>query len=211
MAHSWLSDLRKYSKIKVNNKKVEIRYKKIQDRILLRQAVDEKDRQAIAHLHNTYYPSIKRYVASRISSNSDIEDLVQDVFLELCKSNGDYKGHQNAEAYLIGIAKNLIALYYRNQSRQITTISIESSADIATVDQRKQKKQISQQELLDIKKLISRLPPKTRKAISLRLIDGFSIKETAERMGCSTHTLCQKIYEAKKKLERIKSGFNDTG
>ena len=210
MAHPWLANLRKYSKIKIHNKKIEIPYKKIQDRILLRQAIHEKDRQAVAHLHNTYYISIKRYVASRINSNPDIEDMVQNVFLELCKSNGNYKGHHNAEAYLIGIAKNLIALYYRNQDRQIKTISIESIADIAADVQQKQKEQILQQQLQNIKDLIIRLPPKTSKAISLRLIEGFSTKETAELIGCTTHTVCQKIYEAKKNFKKLNQDFNDT-
>ena len=211
MVHPWLANLRKYNKITAHNNRIEMPYNEIHDRILLRQAIHEKDRQALARLHNTYYPHIKRYVASRINSNPDIEDLVQNVFLELCQSNGNYKGHQNAEAYLIGIAKNLIALYYRNQSRQIKTISIESVADIAADFQRKPTEQISQQELRDIKDLIARLPPKTHKAIRLRLIEGFSIKETAERIGCSTHTLYQKIYEAKKSFEKINPGFNDMG
>jgi RNA polymerase sigma-70 factor (ECF subfamily) len=210
MAYSWLVNLRKNCKTKVHNKKVEIPYKKIQDRILLRQAILEKNSQALAHLHKTYYLSIKRYVASRINSNPDIEDLVQNVFLELCKSNDNYKGHHNAEAYLIGIAKNLIALYYRNKGRQIQTISIESIADIAADIQQKKTEQLLQQELQDIKDLITRLPPTTRKAISLRLIEGFSTKKTAELMGCSTHTVCQKIYEAKKSFKKLNQDFNNT-
>ena len=176
---------------------------KIQDRILLR-AIHKKDRLALGWLHSTYYPRIKHYITSHINSIPDAEDLAQGVFLELCKIDGTYRECQDAEAYLLGIAKNLIALYYHSRSRRVKTISMESVDEIASDVQ--PAKNISQQELRDV---IAQLPPRTQEAISLRLIEGLSIKEAAERIGCSIHTFCQRIYEAKRIIEKLKPGFNN--
>lgn len=177
----------------------------IQDRISLKRAINRKDRKALGELHSKYYRKIKRYIASRISSIADAEDLTQNLFFELCKSNGTYKGHQNAEAYLLGVAKRLIALYHRNQNKQIRTISINSMDEIAADIQRKPSEQISQQKLRELKDTIARLPPKTQEAISLRLIEGLSIQEAAKRTGCSIHTFCQRIYQAKKIIVELKT------
>lgn len=177
---------------------------KIQDHVLLSRAIHKKDRKALGLLHSIYYPRIKHYIALRINSVTEAQDLAQNVFLELCKSNGTYKGPKNAEAYLFVIAKNLIALHYRNQSRQVRTISMESvgeiSADIQPAEQ------VSQQELRD---LIALLPPKAQEAIRLRFIEGFSLKDAAKRTGCSIHVFCQRIYEAKKIIETIKPGLDN--
>lgn len=178
---------------------------KIQDRISLKLAINRKDGKALSELHSKYYRKIKRYIASRISSIADAEDLTQNVFFELCKSNGTDKGHQNAEAYLLGVAKKLIALYHRNRDKQIRTISINSMDEITADIQRKPSEQISQQKLRELKDTIARLPPKTQEAISLRLIEGISIQEAAKRTGCSIHTFCQRIYQAKKIIEELKT------
>ena len=176
---------------------------KIQDCILLSRAIHEKDRKALGRLHSIYYRCIKRYIASRVESIADTEDLAQSVFLELCKSNGTYREYQNTEAYLLGIAKNLIAMYYRNQSRQVKTIPIESVGEIAADGQRKP---ADLQDYKEIRDLIARLPPKTQEAVSLRLVEGLSITEASQRTGCSVYTFCQRIYEAKKIIEKLKPG-----
>ena len=180
---------------------------KKQERILLTKVIRKKDRKALGRLHSVYYSRIKRYIASRVDLIEDVEDLAQSVFFELCKVDSTYKECQNAEAYLLGIAKKLIAIYYRSQSRQVKIIPIESVDEIAADIQAVKK--ISQQGLRDIKNLIARLPPKTQEAISLRLIEGLSMKEAAKRTGCSIHTFCQRIYEAKRIIKKLKQGFND--
>ncbi|UCE46300.1 MAG: hypothetical protein JSW47_11830 [Phycisphaerales bacterium] len=87
----------------------------VKDRILLRRAIYQKERKALVRLHSIYYPRKKRYITSGIDSVPDAEDLTQGVFFELYKSEGTYREYQDAEAYLFGITKNLIALYYRSQ------------------------------------------------------------------------------------------------
>ncbi|MHC4739671.1 MAG: RNA polymerase sigma factor [Planctomycetota bacterium] len=181
----------------------------VKDRILLRRAIYQKDRKALGRLHSIYYPRIKRYIASRVNSIPDAEDLTQGVFFELCNDEDTYREYQDAEAYLFGIAKNLIALYYRSQSKQVKTISMESVGETAADVQQKPAEQISQQELKDIKDLIARLPPKAQEAIRLIFIEGLSLKEAAKRTGCSIHTFCQQIYEGKIILKKLKPRFHD--
>lgn len=91
----------------------------IQDRILLRRAIHDKDREALGRLYTKYYRRIIHFVVSCIDSVEDAEDLTQSVFLGLCKSNDDYKEYRNTEAYLFGIASNLVGQYHRNKAKQI--------------------------------------------------------------------------------------------
>jgi len=178
---------------------------KTQDRILLRLAIQDRNREAIRQVNTIYYPNIKRYIASRIDSIEDVEDLTQMVFLKFARKR-DNEEYHSAEAYLLKIAQDLAALYYRNRSKQPNTISIDAICEIASDVQQKPAEQISQQEL---RSLIARLPPKTKEAIRLIFIEGLSLKEAAESTDCSLHTFCQRIYEGKKILKKLKPGFDE--
>lgn len=81
----------------------------INESLILKRAVYQQDRKAEEVLHAKYYPHMKRYIASRINSIADAEDLAQDVFVELCKGNGRYDGRRYVEGFLFGIAKMLSA------------------------------------------------------------------------------------------------------
>jgi len=80
----------------------------IDEKLVLKRAICQQDRTALAFLHTKYYSRMMHYIASHVNSVQDAEDLTQDVFIELCKGNGSFNGCENAEKYLFGIARNII-------------------------------------------------------------------------------------------------------
>ena len=175
-----------------------------QDNVLLRRAVHEKDRKALSWLYTKYYRNIKRFMVSCVSSVTDAEDLVQNVFFELCKGNDDYKEYRNAEAYLFGIARKLVGQYRRNKSRQIKTIPINSIDEVSARDKARQNRnlegQISSQEIKKIKNLLNKLAPKAQEALRLRFIEGLTPEDAAKKTGCSLNTFYQRFYNGLKVL-----------
>lgn len=155
-------------------------------------------------LNTVYYPNVKRYIASRIDIIEDVEDLTQSVFLEFYRVDHNDKEYQSAEAYLLKIAQNLIALYYRNRSKRLKTVSMESIGEIAASDTTQHDesptKRISPQELTEIIE-IAGLSPKARQALNLIFIKKYSTKEAAQKAGCSVWTFYKRIDKATKLLE----------
>lgn len=176
---------------------------KIRDCILLRQAIHEKDRKSLEQLHNKYYPRIKYYIASRIKSVSDTEDLIQDLFFELCKGDGLYDGQRDAEAYLFGMARNLISHYYRNKRKYSQTVQIETVKDSAvSYDARQYRSNSSKQLKKPLENAIEKLSPKAKEAFRARLIEGLTPKEAAKKLGCSTDAFYKRLDTALKALEQ---------
>ena len=174
---------------------------KIEDIILLRRAIHDKDREALGQLNILYYPRIKRYIASRVNLTEDAEDLAQSVFLELCKGNSHYDGQRDAEAYLFGLARNIIGHYYRNKKKQPQTVQIDSVWDIVVDCDVQQHRPVSLQKLKELlEDATGRLPPKTREAARLRLGEGLTPKEAAKRVGCSVEVFYRRFYEGLKLL-----------
>ena len=160
-------------------------------------------------LYARYYTHMKQYIASRIRSIADAEDLAQNIFLEICKGSGRYdrRRNNNVEAYLLGMAKNAIRRYHRERKKPVKIISINSANDIATISNIHQRQnpanQISMQELKRaIEEAVSKLPPKAREAIKLRFIDGLSTEQAAQKAGCTPGTFRDRLAYALKTLRK---------
>jgi RNA polymerase sigma-70 factor (ECF subfamily) len=153
----------------------------------------------------------RRYIASRVGYGVDIEDLAQDVFIELCKSNGRYDGRGNVERYLFGIARNVIRRYHRERTNSIRTVPIDSIDDIGpSYDIQQQQdlvRQVSAEQLKKaIKDVLAQLPPKAQEAIQLRFFECLNSKEAAKKAGCFAVTFRYRLHMAVKalrKLERV--------
>lgn len=169
---------------------------------LLKRAIHDKDRDALSKLHAIYYQSIKHFFLSHVDF-FDAEDLAQNVFLELCKGHCFYDGKRDVEAYLVGIAKKLIAIYYRNQSKQVKTIPIELSC--LTDVWEKIEAELLYDEIQHLKDIIIQLPTKTKEAIKLKFVEGLSTIEAAKLIDCPGHVFRQRIYEAKKAIKKLRT------
>jgi len=182
---------------------------KIQERFLLQQAIENRDKGAIRQVNTIYYLNIKRYIASRVDSIEDIEDLTQSVFLEFFeKTNDIYKQYRSIEACLQKIAKDRVALYYRNQNKQIPTIPIDSVDELSIINEIPQyeiaKSKLSLQERKIVRVLINQLPPKAQEAVRLRFLEGLSPKHAAKKSGCSTNTFYQRTIAGIKAIRKLK-------
>jgi RNA polymerase sigma-70 factor (ECF subfamily) len=172
---------------------------KSNDNIALDSHVHRRDRKAITELHAQYFSKIKHHIASSIGSNTDAEDLAQDVFVEFYKGNGRFRENGNPEKYHFGIARNVVRGYYRQRERSVDTISIEEIGTPTTICEAQQQSDpvnfTEIQELIKIiEEKIAKLPPKSRQALKLYFIDNLSTKQAAQKSGCSMNTFHQRLY-----------------
>ena len=89
------------------------------------------DDDALRELYYRYFDRLYSLVFHQVGGNKDIaEDIVQDTFLAMLKSAGNYRGHSKFYTWLCSIAYHKIADFYRQQKRQagrgIEPLDIES-------------------------------------------------------------------------------------
>lgn len=173
---------------------------------MLARAVRKKDRKALALLHTRYYPHVTRYITARLGSSASADDLAQNVFVELLRGNGQYDGRADPQAYLCGIARNIIGRYYRDKRSQLHPVHMDSVCQVADCSATEASRElILPQQLRDaVADAIARLPPKARQAIKLRFIDGLSSKEAAEKAQCSLSVFYSRVHEGIKALRNLK-------
>ena len=178
------------------------------DHLLLKRAIRQRDRDALRVLYARYYARLKRYIASGINSPSEAEDLAQELFVQLWRLNGNRSCDcRNAEAYLFGIARNLIRQHHRDAAKLPKPLDARTLEIIAAERRgpaypaRRPAASDDAQEL--ITKALNRLPPAVRQALKFTVIEGLGPDQAARRADCSVNAFYQRLHVARKTLSQL--------
>jgi RNA polymerase sigma-70 factor, ECF subfamily len=138
------------------------------------EAAKSGDEHAWGLLFDQHYPRIYRFMHARLASPQQAEDLASDVFLEAFRSAGNFTWQGKPfEAWLFGIAKNVLASYYRSRR-------VEAQLDEATEPAVR-----DEYIAVEVRNILDQLPHDYRTALELRFMLGLSGAEAAEVMGRS--------------------------
>ena len=145
-------------------------------------------------LYNQYGLKIFRFAVSYLKSESDAEELVQDVFLKLWDNRDKLDQSKNIRAYLYKIAVNTIYDFVRRKNREQafyeftkgeTTCSDDTWHEVVFNDM-----------LAHVQQLIKKMPEQRRKIFSMSKENGLSNDEIAEKLGLSKRTVENQLYRA---------------
>lgn len=150
------------------------------------------------------YSEIKSYIASRIENPDDVEDLLQQVFLEFFRSESKGLNIDNPKFYLFGIAKKIIIGYLRQKYKTPKTIELDAeTTNKISYNKYCAKKHFRVEDLHEkINELVSNLPSKAKEAVKLRLIENLSYKEASQKANCSPRIFYDRFYEGMKILKQ---------
>jgi len=152
-----------------------------------------------AHLRDVY-----SYAYYRIGNHHDAEDLTEQTFLQA------YRHFERAQResdgrplrpWLIRIAHNLAANYYRDRSRKPQTPI--DDATVLTAPHTTESLVEGREELQSIIEGIEQLPDDRREALIMRFALGMDNREIARAMGRSDGATKVLLHRATKQLEEI--------
>ena len=144
------------------------------------------------------YNPLLGYVKKRVRNQEDAEDLTQDVFLKLSKSNSN--GVDNLKSWVYTIAKNTITDYYRKKQLQTNAIEDDTIFDYDTDNDAG----IALGKCVD--SFVNQLPEEYRELMILSEIKEIPQKEIAEQLNINYVTVRSKIQRGRKKLKELFEG-----
>src|SRR5688572_31679525 len=74
--------------------------------------------EAFGGIVRTYALPLRSYLASQVHHLDDVDDLAQEVFLASLGSLSSFRRGDDFGAWLRGIARNKVLLYFRSESRR---------------------------------------------------------------------------------------------
>ena len=141
---------------------------------------------------------LRRFVRSRIQSDSDVDDILQRVFLRIHSRIDDLREVDRLESWVFQIARNAVTDRFRKK-RDIQD-DVESLVDDSD-DANSENTTTELARCLD--SLIDRLPDDQRRALSMYEFDGVSQKDIAIQESISLSGAKSRIQRGRASLEAM--------
>ena len=156
------------------------------------------DKFAFGVLVRQYQSQVAKTVMGMLGNTQEAEDVGQEVFIRFYRSMNQYNGDSSLGTYLTRIAINLSLNSIKKQKNR-------KSIDIS----KEEYKLRAEDEIVktDIKELVEnalqQLNPEFRSVVVLRLIEGYSTKETADMLKLPLGTVLSRLSRAQIKLKEL--------
>jgi len=139
------------------------------------------DREAFGRIFDAYAGPIHRFVASRVNSPSDAEDLTQLVFVKALEALPRYEARGIPfGGWLFRLARNAIIDQIRMRRDHL---SLVAAVTRETDDAGPEAKATLQEDLDRVTQALTELTDDQREVIELRFFAGLTVLETAVAMG----------------------------
>ncbi len=155
----------------------------------------EGDREGFGRLYGLYAPLVHGILLARVP-RAEVDDLVQDIFLHAFRKLSTLRDRAAFGPWIAMIARNR-AIDFHRRTRETVEITDEMGGS-NTSDSR----------ATEILELIRSLPDAYRETLVLRLVEGMTGPEIAERTGLTPASVRVNLHRGMKLL-RTKLGFTE--
>lgn len=164
--------------------------------LALVERVKSGDQRAFEQIVHKYRPMMARLIVGMLGNQQDADDVGQETFIRFYRSVHQYKGDASLGTYLTRIAINLALNELKRRQRR-RWVSLDEKLYVSQGDVHYS----DNNEL--VQKSLEQLEPKYRTVVVLRLIQGFSTKETAQILKLPLGTVLSRLARAQEKLKPI--------
>ena len=174
--------------------------------------VGRGDTAAFEGLIERHQSLVAGTIARMLGSNSDVEDIAQQVFIRVWKSSGRYVARAKFTTWLLKITRNLVFNELRRLKRHaLVPLQTEPGAEeMPLPDQlaRAPDASLLETELQQaIERAIGQLPESQRMALILRRYEEMSYEQIAEILDLSVPAVKSVLFRARTELRERLRGY----
>jgi RNA polymerase sigma-70 factor, ECF subfamily len=156
------------------------------------------DPRALRELAERELPRVERLLGRILGPRADFEDLVQNVFLEMCRALASYRGESSFSTFVGGIAVRVARRALRRSAYERRRGAMPE--DVRAEGASPEGASIAHERLRLLHAALDRVDPKKRIAFTLWALEGLSPAEIAPLTGANVHTVRSRIFHARREL-----------
>ena len=162
------------------------------------------DADAFEVFYREHLDAVRRFVARRVADAHLAADLTAEIFLAAIDSASSYRAERGVPAaWLIGIARHVVATEFRRQSRHSSVVDRISGRrqldpdSLARIEERIDAERTARK-LYDA---LASLPRRDRALMELVAVDGLSITEAAAVLGVKPGTARVRLHRSRARMQ----------
>lgn len=137
------------------------------------------------------------------NSQTEAEDLTQEVFIQLFRKIGSFRGDSAFSTWLHRLTVNQVLMHFRRRSVKNEKTSDDGEMPEQTVNGTSNPNKMPVIDRIALKKAIGELPNGYRNVFVLHDIEGFEHDEVARLLGISIGTSKSQLHKARLKLRGL--------
>lgn len=177
-------------------------YSKAEEHELVKASLNG-DKKAFGELVTRYRKMVARTVKGMLGDSVFAEDIGQEVFIKLYYSLSKFRGEAKLSTYIQRIAVNMTLNEIKRRKRFFSMFSQKGNNEMYEfeiadhdTEERKEASEI-------VNKALMAMDPKFRMIVTMRMLQGYSTKETAEILDLPLGTVLSRLSRAQEQLRRI--------
>lgn len=172
------------------------------DRDLARKAA-AGDMHSFEQLYERHNRRVYSLCLRMTQNASEAEDLAQEVFIQLFRKIGSFRGESAFTTWLHRLTVNQVLMHFRKRSVKMEQTTEEGETPVQVVKGTENPNSMPVVDKIALDKAIEQLPPGYRTVFTLHDVEGHEHEEIARMLGCSVGTSKSQLHKARMKLRGL--------
>jgi RNA polymerase sigma-70 factor, ECF subfamily len=161
------------------------------------------DKNAFGEIVNRYQKMVARTVKGMLGDSVFAEDIGQEVFINLYYSLSEFRREAKLSTYIQKIAVNLTLNEIKRRKRFFSMFSQKANNEMHEFEIADHNTEESREASEIVNKALLAMDPRFRIIVTMRMLQGYSTKETAEILDLPIGTVLSRLSRAQEQLRNI--------
>lgn len=170
------------------------------------QPLTEDYQQAFADLYQEHHRRVYAICFRMTENAAESEDLTQEVFIQLFRTIGSFRGESAFTTWLHRLTVNLVLMHFRKRRVRPELTTGNGELPVQTVAGTRDPNRMRIVDRILLSEVISQLPDGYREAVILHDVAGLEHSEIAQMKGRSIGTSKSQLHKGRIKLRHLISG-----
>lgn len=169
----------------------------------LTQAAAGGDMAAFEEIYNRHHRRVYSICLRMLQNATEAEDLTQEVFIQLYRKIGSFRGDSAFSTWLHRLTVNQVLMHFRKRSIKFEKTTEEGETPVQIIPGTENPRKMPIVDKIALENAVAQLAPGYRSVFVLHDVEGYEHDEVAKILGCAAGTSKSQLSKARLKLRKL--------
>lgn len=171
--------------------------------IILAKSAANGDMKAFEEIYNRHHRRVYSLCLRMLQNTSEAEDLTQEVFIQLYRKIGSFRGDSAFTTWLHRMTVNQVLMHFRKRTVKFEKTTEEGETPVQIVPGTENQGKMPIVDKIALENAIAQLPQGYKNVFVLHDVEGYEHEEVARILGCSVGTSKSQLHKARLKMRKL--------
>ena len=171
--------------------------------LMLAQSAAKGGMKAFEEIYNRHHRRVYSLCLRMLQNTAEAEDLTQEVFIQLYRKIGSFRGDSAFTTWLHRLTVNQVLMHFRKRTVKFEKTTEEGETPVQIVPGTENQGRMPIVDKIALENAIAQLPEGYKNVFVLHDVEGYEHEEVAKILGCSVGTSKSQLHKARLKMRKL--------